>query len=127
MLLILNLPLIGLFVQITKVPEAIMGSIITLVCLIGAYGINNNPMDILIMVIFGVLGHFMKKFKLEAAPLLLAFILGPMIETALRQSLILSRGSFMIFFSRPISGVLLGLAIFLLISPPIRRYIMARI
>lgn len=127
MLLILNLPLIGLFVQITKVPEAIMGSIITLVCLLGAYGINNNPMDILIMVIFGVLGYLMKKVKLEAAPLLLAFILGPMIETSLRQSLILSKGNFMIFFSRPISGVLLSLAIFLLITPSIRKYFRQRV
>lgn len=126
MLLILNLPLIGLFTQITKVPEAIMGSIITMVCLLGAYVINNNPMDILIMIIFGILGYLLKKFKFEAAPLLLAFILGPMIEISLRQSLITSRGSFMIFFSRPISGVLLGLAIFLLITPSMRKYFKSR-
>jgi putative tricarboxylic transport membrane protein len=122
MLLVLNLPLIGLFTKIAKVPEAIMGSIITLVCLIGAYGVNNNPMDILVMVVFGILGYLMKKFKYEPAPFLLAFILGPMIEISLRQSLIVSRGSFMIFFSRPISAVLLGLAILLLVTPAVRRY-----
>ncbi len=122
MLLVLNLPLVGLFTQITRVPEAIMGGIITLVCMIGAYGINNNPMDILVMVVFGVIGHFMRKFKFEAAPLLLAFILGPMIETSLRQSLIISRGSFMIFFASPIAGILLGLAVFLLVTPPLRAY-----
>jgi putative tricarboxylic transport membrane protein len=122
MLLILNLPLIGLFTKIAKVPEAIMGAIITLVCLIGAYGGNNNPMDVLGLLRFGPLGHLMKKFKYEPAPFLLAFILGPMIETSLRQSLILSRGSFSFFFSRPISAVLLGLAIFLLITPAVRKY-----
>jgi putative tricarboxylic transport membrane protein len=127
MLLVLNLPLVGLFTQITRVPQAIMGGIITLVCMIGAYGINNNPMDILVMVVFGVIGHFMRKFKFEAAPLLLAFILGPMIETSLRQSLIISKGSFMIFFASPLSGILLGLAVFLLVTPPLREFIRARL
>jgi putative tricarboxylic transport membrane protein len=122
MLLILNLPLIGLFVKITMLPKSILGPLVVLVCLVGAYGVNNNPTDILVMVIFGVLGYLMGKFGYEPAPLVLAFVLGPMIEISLRQSLILSEGSFLIFFLRPIAGVLLGAAILMLLAPLIRRY-----
>jgi putative tricarboxylic transport membrane protein len=122
MLLVLNLPLIGLFVKITTLPSSIMGPIIVLVCLVGAYGVNNNPMDILVMVIFGVLGYLMRKFSYEPAPLVLAFVLGPMIEISLRQSLILSEGSFLIFFVRPIAGVLLGAAILMLLAPMMRKH-----
>jgi putative tricarboxylic transport membrane protein len=121
MLLILNLPLIGLFTKITKVPSSILGPIIVVVCLIGAYGVNNNPMDVLVMVIFGAFGHLMGKFGYEPAPLVLAFVLGPMIEISLRQSLILSEGSFLIFFLRPTSGILLAIAIFTLLGPAMRR------
>lgn len=122
MLLILNLPLIGLFVKITTLPSSIMGPIIVLVCLVGAYGVSNNPMDILVMVIFGVLGYLMDKFGYKPAPLVLAFVLGPMIEISLRQSLILSEGNFTIFFMRPIAGVLLGTAILMLLAPLIRKH-----
>jgi len=122
MLLVLNLPLIGLFTRVTMLPASILGPVIVLVCLVGAYGVNNNPMDILVMVIFGVLGYFMGKFGYEPAPLVLAFVLGPMIEMSLRQSLILSGGSFLIFFLRPIAASLLGVAIFMIVSPIIRKY-----
>jgi putative tricarboxylic transport membrane protein len=122
MLLVLNLPLIGLFVKITTLPSSIMGPIIVLVCLVGAYGVSNNPMDILVMVIFGVVGYLMGKFGYEPAPLVLAFVLGPMIEISLRQSLILSEGNFTIFFMRPIAGVLLGAAILMLLAPMIRKH-----
>ena len=116
MLLILNLPLVGLFAKIAFVPSSIMNPIIAFVCILGAYGVNNNPFDILFMVIFGICGFLAEKLDFEPAPLLLAFILGPMIEVSLRQSLILSRGSFDIFFSRPISGVTLSIAIILYAS-----------
>lgn len=121
MLLILNLPLIGLFTKINLVPSSIMGPIITLVCLVGAYGVNNNPIDVLVMVVCGVFGYVMAKFGYEPAPLVLAFVLGPLMETSLRQSLILSQGSFWIFFGRPISGVLLALAVVMFATPLIRR------
>ena len=116
MLLILNLPLIGLFTRITRVPWAILGPIIVLVCLVGAYGVNNNPIDILVMVVFGVVGWAMMKFGYDPAPLVLAFVLGPMIETSLRQSLVLSHGSFLVFFTRPIAGGLLGAALLMVVS-----------
>ena len=92
MLLVLNLPLIGLWVQVLKVPYRILMPLILLFCLIGAYSLNNNPVEVLIMIIFGVVGYILRKFEYEEAPLVLAFILGPMIETNFRQSMIISSG-----------------------------------
>jgi putative tricarboxylic transport membrane protein len=117
MLLALNLPLIGMWVQLLRVPYSILFPLIILFCLIGSYSINNSSVDVLIMLVFGVVGYLMKKLSLEAAPMVLAFVLGPMLETALRQSLIKSKGSFSIFFTRPISAVCLILAIALIIMP----------
>ena len=116
MLLILNIPLIGLFTRIARVPASILGPLIVLVCLAGTYGVNNNPIDLLVMVAFGVAGYLMTKLGYDPAPLVLGFVLGPMVEMSLRQSLILSQGSFLIFFGRPIAGVLLGLALFMVMS-----------
>lgn len=117
MLLILNLPLIGIWVKILKIPYPILFPLILLFCLIGVYSVNNNIFEIIIMIIFGIVGYLMKKFAYEGAPLILAFVLSPMIENALRQSLIMSHGSFSIFFTQPISFALLAIAIFLLASP----------
>ena len=116
MLLILNIPLIGLFTRIARVPASILGPLIVLVCLAGTYGVNNNPIDLLVMVAFGVACYLMTKLGYDPAPLVLGFVLGPMVEMSLRQSLILSQGSFLIFFGRPIAGVLLGLALFMVMS-----------
>jgi len=88
-----------------------------LFCLIGAYSINNNVIEVLIMVVFGVIGYLLKKFELEAAPLVLALVLGPMLEMALRRSLLISGGDPIVFLTRPISGVLLLISLFLLASP----------
>jgi len=116
MLLVLNLPLIGMWVQITKIPFRLLFPMIVLFCMIGVYSINNSIFDLWIMIIFGVFGYLMKRCNYEPAPLVLAYVLGPMVEQALRQSLIISNGSFMIFLSRPISGVCLAVGIFLLIT-----------
>ena len=117
MLLLLNLPLIGLWVQVLKVPYRILFPMILLFCLIGAYSINYSKMDILIMIIFGIVGYLMKKFQYEGAPLVLAYVLGPMLEMSLRQSLTMSDGKFSIFFTRPISAVGIAVAILLVLSP----------
>jgi len=117
MLLALNLPLIGMWVQLLKVPYSILFPVIILFCLIGSYSIANSATDVAIMLIFGVIGYLMKKLSFEAAPMVLAFVLGPMLETALRQALIKSRGSFSIFFTRPISAVCLIIAIALMVIP----------
>ncbi len=117
MLLVLNLPLIGMWVQILKVPYKILFPLILLFCLIGVYSVSNAVFDIYIMIIFGILGYLMKKFDYEGAPLVLAFVLGPLLENNLRKSLIMSQGDFSIFFTRPLSAASLILALFLLVSP----------
>jgi putative tricarboxylic transport membrane protein len=114
MLLVLNLPLIGIWVQILKVRYYLLFPLILLCCLIGVYSINNSILDIFIMALFGIVGYLIQKFGFEPAPLALAYILGPMLEVSLRQSLILSGGSFSIFFVRPLSMVVMIIAISLL-------------
>jgi putative tricarboxylic transport membrane protein len=117
MLLVLNLPLIGLWVKILRVPYVLLFPLILLFCAIGAYSLNNSFHEVIIMILFGVMGYFMKKFDYEAAPLIMAMILIPMMENNLRQSLLLSHGSFGIFFTRPISLVLILFALCLLTLP----------
>ncbi len=116
MLLVLNLPLIGLWVKILKLPYPLLFPLIILFCLIGVFSLNNTATDIYVMSIFGLFGFLMKKFEYDAAPLVLALVLSPMIEDAFRQSLLMSHGSFLIFFQRPISLVLTGAAALLLLS-----------
>lgn len=115
MLLILNVPLIPLWVQVLKIPYKILFPLILLFCIIGAYSIRNSIFDVHLTIIFGMVGYLFRKFDYEAAPLVLAFVLGPLFESNLRQSLTLSKGSFSIFFSRPISAVSIILAIVLLV------------
>jgi putative tricarboxylic transport membrane protein len=117
MLMILNLPLIGLWVKILKVPYHFLFSLILLFCIIGSYVTNNNPYDIMIMVIFGLVGYAMKKLDYEAAPLVLALVLGPMMENAFRRSLVIAEGDFGIFFRRPISASFLIAGLLILFSP----------
>ena len=116
MLLVLNLPLIGLWVKILKIPYRFLFPLILLFCLVGAYSLNNNPSEMAIMVIFGVIGYFLKKFKYPLAPAILALVLGPMLEKALRQSLLMSVGSGWIFLTRPISLVTILISFVLLAS-----------
>ena len=117
MLLVLNMPLIGMWVQLLKVPYKILFPMILLFCLIGAYSVSNQVFDIYLMLGFGVFGWLMKKYGYEPAPLVLAFVLGPMLENNLRKALILSRGDFTTFLERPISAVCLAFAALLLLSP----------
>lgn len=117
MLLVLNLPMIGLWVKILKMPYPILFPLILLFCLIGAYSLNYSATEVLMMVIFGIIGYLFKKFGYEGAPLVLALVLGPIMETSLRRSLMLSYGDPMIFLIRPISAVLLGISVLLLIMP----------
>jgi putative tricarboxylic transport membrane protein len=121
MLLLLNLPLIAIWVRVLKVPYPILFPLILLFCLTGAYSIGNTVTDILIMNIFGMVGYMMKKVGFEGGPFILAFILGPMFETTLRQSLMMSKGDFSIFLTRPISLILVIVAFLVLISPLLLR------
>ena len=117
MLLVLNLPLIPLWVQVLRVPYYLLYPLIFLFCLIGSYSIENNTGDVFIMIIFGIVGYLMRKFGYEGAPLVLALVLGRMLETTLRQSLLLSRGDFSVFITRPISLGFLIVAVLLLVVP----------
>lgn len=116
MLLVINLPLIGMWVRLLRVPYSIFFPLILMVCLIGAYALNRSTVDVGLMLFFGVLGYLMRKFEYEPAPLVLAFVLTPILDDALRQSLILSGGSFTIFVLRPISSGCLIIAALLLIT-----------
>jgi putative tricarboxylic transport membrane protein len=124
MLLVLNLPLIGLWVRLLRVRYAVLFPLILFIALIGAYVINGSEMDLYLMLFFGVVGYLMRKFDYEPAPLILAYVLSPILEDSLRQSLIISSGSMGIFVSRPIAAVFLFISAVLLISavlPAIRK------
>ncbi len=124
MLLIINLPLIGLWVRLLKVPYRLMFPAILLFCCIGIYSINNNPADVLFTAFFGFAGYALYKFGFEIAPLLLGFVLGRLLEEKFRQAMALSRGSFMTFLERPVSAGLLIVALVILViavTPAIRR------
>ena len=124
MLLIINLPLVGVWVRLLKVPYSLLYPAILLFCCIGIYSINNSTSDVLFTAFFGLVGYALLKFGYEPAPLLLGFVLGKLMEEKLRQALILSRGSFATFVDRPVSaGLLLVAAVMLAIAllPAIRK------
>ena len=124
MLVIINLPLVGIWVQLLKVPYRYLFPSILIFCSIGIYSLNNSPVDVLFTALFGLMGYLFVKLGFEAAPLLLGFILGPMMEENLRRALQISRGNLATFIERPISlGLLLaavGLLV-LVILPSVRR------
>jgi putative tricarboxylic transport membrane protein len=115
-LLILNLPLIPLWVKVLKVPYAILFPLILVFCLIGVYSLNFSQVEIGLMIGFGVLGYMMRKFKFETPPLILALVLGPMMESNLRLSLLLSQGDPTVFVRRPISAVFILVSAMLIVS-----------
>jgi putative tricarboxylic transport membrane protein len=114
-LLAINLPLVGLWVRLLRVPYRLMFPAILVFCCIGIYSINNRPGDVLLMAGFGIAGHSLFKLGFEPAPLLLGFVLGRLLEEKLRQALVLSRGSFLPFFTRPVSCGLLVVAVAVLV------------
>ena len=124
MLVVLNLPLIGLWVKLLKVPYYILFPIIMAMCSIGVYSVNSNTYDLYAVAFFGLLGYVMGKLRFEPAPLLLGFVLGPLLEEHLRRAMILSRGDATTFVTRPISLTLLLLAVGVLVLvflPSIRK------
>jgi len=126
MLLVLNIPLIGLWVRMLAIPYNILYPAMLFFICIGVYSINYQVFDIYAVIIFGVLGYLMNKFGYPPAPLLLGFILGPMMEEHFKRALLMSRGDFNIFWERPISAVLLGVTILLLALSARSIYISAR-
>jgi putative tricarboxylic transport membrane protein len=123
-LLAINLPLVGLWVRLLRVPYRLMFPAILIFCCIGIYSINNRPGDVLLMAGFGIVGHSLFRLGFEPAPLLLGFVLGRLLEEKLRQALVLSRGSFLPFVTRPVSCGLLIVAVAVLIIallPAVRK------
>ncbi|MGB9700140.1 MAG: tripartite tricarboxylate transporter permease [Thermodesulfobacteriota bacterium] len=116
MLLILNLPFVGIWARMLKIPHSILIPLILAISTVGVFTVNNNLVEVWIMLIFGIIGYFMKKFGFPPAPVILALILTPLMENALQQSLQMSHGNFAIFFTRPISLILLTVAIISLFS-----------
>ena len=110
MLVLLNLPLIGIWVRLLTVPYHVLFPAIMAFCCIGVYSVNNNTFDVYTMALFGVAGYLLVKLECEPAPLLLGFVIGPMLEEYLRRAMLISRGDPMVFFTRPISATLLLLA-----------------
>ena len=124
MLVVLNLPLIGVWVKLLKVPYRILFPAIIVFCTIGVYSLNYNVFDIYTTAIFGVIGYIWSKLKCEGAPLLLGLVLGPMMEENFRRALLLSRGDFFTFVERPLSASLLAAAailVLLVALPSIRK------
>jgi putative tricarboxylic transport membrane protein len=117
MLLVLNLPLVGLFIRLLRTPANLLMPIIVVLCIIGAFAVNNTVTDIIIMVIAGLIGYIFRKLSFPIAPLLLALVIGPMMEEALRQSLLLSGGSFSIFITQPLSRILIIITALVVIIP----------
>ena len=115
-LVVLNLPLIGMWVQLLKVPYRLLYPAILVFCGIGVYSINNNPFDVTVTAVFGLIGYIFYKLRCEPAPLILGFILGPMMEENLRRAMLLSRGDATVFFTRPLSlGLLIAAAVLIVI------------
>jgi len=123
MLVILNLPMIGMWIKLLTVPYRILYPAILLFCCVGVYSISNSPFDVLQTALFGIVGYVFVKLECEPAPLILGFILGPLMEENLRRAMLLSRGNPMTFVERPISAAMLAIAAFLLliiIAPVVR-------
>jgi len=114
-LLILNLPLVGLFVNILRVPYPYLYPAILVFSILGVYAVNGSVVDVWIMLIMGVLGWVLRKLSFETAPVVLGVVLAPMIELSLRQSLAMSDGHYAIFLQRPIAAVLLGVGLLLVL------------
>jgi putative tricarboxylic transport membrane protein len=120
-LLILNLPFVGIFVNILRIPYSFLYPSILAFAMLGVYAVNNSVVDVWIMVGMGLLGYVLRKFDFEIAPIVLGLVLAPMLELSFRQSLAMSAGSYAIFVTRPITAVMLlvGLALLLLGLRPI--------
>jgi putative tricarboxylic transport membrane protein len=114
-LLVLNLPMIGLFINILRIPYAYLYPLILVLCVLGVYAINQSVIDIWIMAIMGAAGYLLRKLDFETAPIVLGLILAPMLELSVRQALAMSAGDYSIFFSRPISASMLALAAAILV------------
>ena len=115
MLLVINLPLVGLWVRLLRVPYRLLYPTILIFCCIGVYSINNAPADVIMTAAFALIGYWLMKHDFEPAPMLLGFVLGPLMEENLRRAMLIARGDATVFFTRPISARCWSLALILLV------------
>jgi putative tricarboxylic transport membrane protein len=121
MLLVLNLPLVGLFVNILRIPQHLLMALILLICLIGAFSVNNSPMDIWVLIGMGITGYFLRKLGFNMAPLILGLVLGPLMERRLSESLIMTRGDVLAIITRPLTALIFLLCLIGLCLPHLIR------
>jgi putative tricarboxylic transport membrane protein len=121
-LLILNLPLVGIWVKILKIPYGLLFGIILAFMIVGAYSVSNSTFDVLVMTLFGVIGYLLRKMDFPLAPVVLTLILGPLMERSLRQSLEMSQGDLRIFLESPIAVVLLASTALIMIAPAFKFF-----
>jgi putative tricarboxylic transport membrane protein len=121
LLLILNLPLVGLFVSVLRLPQHVLATLVLLLCLVGAFSLSNSFLDLWILVVFGIFGYALRKLRVDASPLVVALVLGPMMERTLRQSLFLTRGSVLELIFRPLTLAILLIPLVALLGPPLVR------
>ena len=123
MLLVFNLPLVGVFASIIRTPLYILMPVVMLLCLVGVYSVNNSILDIWLMTGFGLLGYLLRRLKYDLAPLVLALVLGPMMERSFREAMMISRGDLSIFLNRPIAGTILLVGVLVLLGPILTAWI----
>jgi putative tricarboxylic transport membrane protein len=120
-LLVLNLPLVGLWVKLLKIPPPWLYAGIIVISVAGVYGAGNSIFNVGLLFVFGLIGYVMKRFDFPAAPLIVGLILSPMAEQSMRQALTISQGEWSTFITRPISGTLMAIAVLMLVLPPLYR------
>jgi len=121
MLLILNLPMVGLFAKVSNLPPKVLMPIVMIFCIIGAYSVRSSMFDVIVLMIFGILGYLLRKAKMEPSPLVLGVLLGPTLENSLSQSALIFQGDLWQLFARPISGTLLVIGLIVTIWPVVGR------
>jgi putative tricarboxylic transport membrane protein len=122
-LLVLNLPLVGLFVSVLRMPQHVLATLVLLLCLVGAYSLNNSRLDLWVLVAFGIFGYGLRKLTIDPSPLVVALVLGPLMEKTLRQALFMERGNVLALLGRPITFALLLLGVVVIAAPPLIRWL----
>ena len=123
MLLILNLPLVPLFTSLTRIPYNLLYPVVLVVTVIGVYSIDNSMFQVWLLLLFGAIGYVMRKLQYPTAPLVLALVLGPLVERSLYRTMTLSHGDFTVIFTRPISGTIMACVAVVLLWPYLSRVV----
>jgi putative tricarboxylic transport membrane protein len=121
MLLVLNLPLVGMFVSVLRLPQHVLATLVLLLCVVGAFSLNNSFLDLWVLTIFGIFGYGLRKLRVDPSPLVVALVLGPMMEKTLRQALFLTRGDVVEMLMRPLTAAILVIPLAALVVPPLVR------